>query len=248
MRKIRISLASVGHLPPDFNKSKIKSWESEVFQIEGEIENYSLVNDSDGEDWSFSDANLAQQMPKSIESDFFIALVNVPLELNWYSRRLGGNKVIFTFHEIREILRFSNIPLENVVLRLLYSYSLQFKRSDGVLPTSNEYTNYTHDETRGCLFDMNGLKEDVIYSCHQPILCSDCVGRLRRETVSDELIEKVRREIKKIRKPLFFRALDFIKVHPLWSLFISAMSAIVLGGVGSYLATKVYEALNGSCV
>jgi hypothetical protein len=248
MSKIRISLASVGHLPPDFDKSKIKSWKSEVFSIEGEIEKYSLVNDSDGDDWSYSDANLAQQIPEILGGDFFIALVNVPLELNWYSRKLDGNKVIFTFHEIREILRFSNIPLENVVLRLLYSYSLQFKRSGGALPTSNEYTNYTHDETRGCLFDMNGLKEDVIYSCHQPILCSDCIGRLRREKVSDDLIGKVQREIMKIRKPLFFRVLDFIKVHPLWSLSISAFSAVVLGGAGSYLATVIYEALNGRSV
>ncbi|MFT7688899.1 MAG: hypothetical protein ACI9FB_004264 [Candidatus Azotimanducaceae bacterium] len=245
MSKIKINLVTVGHLPADFDKSKIKAWKSDVFSIEGDIDNYSLNNDSDGEDWSYTDANLAQQLPREVAGDFLIALVNVPLELNWYSRRLNENKVIFTFHEMREILQFSNIPLENIVFRLLYAYSLQFKRSNGKLPTSNEYTNFTHDETRGCLFDMNGLKTDVVHSCHQPIICPDCIGRLRNETVSDNLITKVQQEIKKVQKPLFYRVLDFVKVHPLRSLTISAASAIVLGAIGSYLATIIYVALNG---
>jgi len=245
MSKIKINLVTVGHLPADFDKSKIQSWKSDVFSIEGDIEDYSLVNDSDGEGWSYTDANLTNQLPCKVAGDFLIALVNVPLELNWYSRRLNDNKVIFTFHEMREILKFSNIPLENIVLRLLYAYSLQFKRSNGKLPTSNEYTNFTHDETRGCLFDMNGIKTDVVYSCHQPDICPDCVGRLRNETVSDNLISKVQLEIKKVQKTLFYRVLDFVKVYPVCSLTISAVSAIVLGTVGSYLATIIYVELNG---
>lgn len=158
MSKTRISVVTVGHMPSEFDKRKVTNWSSEVFSIQGAVENYSLTTDSDGHDWEFSDKNLEETLPEQFDADFLIAIVNVPLELNWYSRRLSNNRVVFTFHEIKDILDHYNIPLENVVYRLLYAYTLVFKRSGLKIPLDEEVTNFTHDETRGCLFDMNGNK------------------------------------------------------------------------------------------
>ena len=243
MSRTRITVATVGHMPADFNRQKLKEWESSVFEIVDEIESYSLTCDSDGYGWAFTDEALEEVLPNKFNSDFLIAIVNVPIELNWYSRRLSANRVVFSFHEIKEILRFSNIPLENVIYRLLYAYTLLYKRSGNRIPKTAEHTNFTHDETRGCLFDMNGIKTDVVYSCHNPIICSDCVERLRREKVSDETIAQCQSEIRRIRKALFYRITDFIKQHPLWSLAISAATAIILGALGSVLGSYVYEAI-----
>jgi len=190
-------------MPADFNRQKIKGWDSSVFEIVDEIESYSLTCDSDGLDWEFTDEALENVLPKNFNGEFLIAIVNVPIELNWYSRRLSANRVVFSFHEIKEILRFSNIPLENVICRLLYAYTLLYKRSGNRIPENAEHTNFTHDETRGCLFDMNGIKTDVVYSCHNPVICPDCVGRLKREKVSDETIAKCQSEIRRIRKGCF---------------------------------------------
>ena len=38
MDKTKITVATIGHMPADFNKSKISSWSSDVFEITGEIE------------------------------------------------------------------------------------------------------------------------------------------------------------------------------------------------------------------
>lgn len=246
MSKIKISIAMVGHMPLDFDARRIKSWKSDLFTIDCEIESYALTSDSDGDNWEFTDENLEKTLPKSFSGDFLIALVNVPIEMNWYSRRLTNNRVVFTFHEMREILNHSNIPLENVIYRLLYAYTLVFKRNNGSIPTNAEATNFTHDETRGCLFDMNGIKTDVIYSCHEPRICPDCVERLRNSRVSNNIIKTVQDEIKKIRKPLFYRVLDFIKKHPIWSLAISGSTAVILGAFGSYISTVIYVAINGN--
>lgn len=242
MDKTKITVATVGHMPAEFDKRKIINWKSDIFSIVGEIENYSLTKDSDGYGWEFSNTSLEELLPEQFSGDFLIAIVNVPLELNWYSRRLSNNRVVFTFHEMKEILSHFNIPLENIIYRLLYEYTLLFRRSKGRIPLDKEATSFTHDETRGCLFDMNGIKTDVVYSCHEPIICSDCVERLRREKVSNEVISKVQKEIRNIKKPLFYRILAFIKKHPIWSLAISAISAIVLGAIGSYIATLIFEA------
>ena len=243
MPKTRITVASVGHMPADFNRQKLKEWDSSVFEIADDIESYSLTCDSDGLGWEFTDEALENVLPKKFNGDFLIAIVNVPIELNWYARRLSENRVVFSFHEIKEILRFSNIPLENVICRLLYAYTLLYKRSGNRIPEAAERTNFTHDETRGCLFDMNGIKTDVVYSCHNPVICPDCVERLRREKVTDETIEKCQKEIRRIRKAQFYRITDFIKQHPLWSLAISAATAIILGALGSVLGSYVYEAI-----
>lgn len=243
MSKTRITVATVGHMPADFNRQKIKEWESSVFEIVDGIESYSLTCDSDGYGWEFTDKALEEVLPNKFNGEFLIAIVNVPIELNWYSRRLSANRVVFSFHEIKEILRFSNIPLENVIYRLLYAYTLLYKRSGNRIPETAEHTNFTHDETRGCLFDMNGIKTDVVYSCHNPIICSDCVERLRREKVSDETIAQCQSEIQRIRKAMFYRITDFIKKHPLWSLAISGVTAIILGAAGSVLGSYVFEAI-----
>ena len=243
MDKTTISVATIGHMPSEFDKTKIKSWKSDIFSIVGDVENYSLTNDSDGYSWEFTDTNLEQLLPEKFSGDFLIAIVNVPLELNWYSRRLSENRVVFTYHEIKEILNHFNIPLENVLFRLFYAYTFLYKRSGERIPLNEEATNFTHDETRGCIFDMNGIKTDIVYSLHEPIICSDCIERLRNEKISNETIEKAKKEILGIKKPLFYRIISFVKKHPIWSMFISAITAIILGAIGSYIATVIYEAV-----
>jgi len=242
MDNTKISVVTIGHMPSEFDKRIIKCWKSALFTIVGEIENYSLTQDSDGEGWEFTDKNLEQILPEQFQGDFLIAIVNVPIELNWYSRRLSGNRVVFTFHEIKDILEHFNLPIENAVFRGLYAYTFLYKRSGERIPPNEESTNFTHDETRGCLFDMNGKKTDIVYSLHEPIICPDCVERLRKEKVSNETISKAQKEIVKIKKPLFYRIISFVKKHPIWSMLISALTAIILGAIGSYIATVIYEA------
>jgi len=239
--KIKISIATFGYMPAGFDQKKIETWKSKVFSINGTIQSYALPGNSDGENWTFTDNKLDNSSQQEFDGDFLIAIVNVPLERNWYTRRLSKNRIFFTFHEIKEILSFSNIPLENVIYRILYVYTLLYLRNNRIIPLGSDPTDFTHDDTRGCLFDMNGYKRDIIYSCHHPIICPDCAERSRKELVSNEVLELVRKEIKKIKKPLFFRVKDYVQKHPIWSLFFSAIIAIILGSIGSYIATVIYE-------
>jgi len=241
--KIKISIATLGHLPAEFDRNKIAQWQSSVFEIAGDIESYTLNRDSDIDGWGFSDAALEGEVPKNFDGDIFIAITSVPLELNWYTRRLSSNRLVFTFYEIKEILGHFQIPLENIVYRVLYAYALIYRRNGNRVPLSGELTNFTHDETRGCIFDMNGNKIDIVHSCHEPIICSDCVERARRERVTDETLQKAQKELKTIKKPLFFRMADFIRIHPIWALIISGLSAIAVAIVGSILGALIYAGI-----
>jgi len=243
MDKVKIKLLTIGHLPLHLNLSRTSTWKSDVFELSGEIENFVLHGDSDSEDWIFSDALLKNQLPAHNGADFLIAIVNVPIENNWYSRRLGDNKIVFTFSQIKEFLDYENIPLENAVLRVLYAYTLLYRRSGNRIPNFGEASSFTHDETRGCLFDMNGIKSDLVESCNKPVVCAACEEHLKNDRVSTQMIKTVQNEICKIRKSIYYQALDFIKLKPLVALMISSAFAILIGVIGSLIASSIYDSI-----
>lgn len=243
MSKVKIKLVSIGHFPLEFQQKKIKKWKSKTFEIVEDIENYSLRCDSDGYDWEFSDSAVSGQLPKKFNADFMIAIVNVPIEDNWYSRRLGNNQVVFTFHEIKDILDHYNIPLENVIFRLLYAYTLLYRRAGNRIPDFGEAPGFTHDETRGCLFDMNGIKTDLVASCHNPQICDECQERLKQERVSISDIVNTQNDIKRIKKELYYRIIGHVKKHPVAALIISSVFALALGVTGSVIGSFIYEYL-----
>jgi hypothetical protein len=82
---------------------------------------------------------------------------------------------------------------------------------------------------------MNGIKTDLIESCSQPVVCDECQERLKAERVANDLITQTQSEIKKIRKELYYRLMDFIKHHPLWFLIISSIFAIFLNVIASLI-------------
>lgn len=237
MPKVNIKIAILGQLPADFDQRELLNWKSSVFAVNSSIETYQLNDDSEGDDWEFTDAQLEKYLTNSFAEDFQVILVNVKLQRNWYVRRLANNRLLFTFYEIAEILQFHNIPLQNLVLRVLYAATLIYRRYGDRIPLSTEATDYAHDETRGCLFDMNASKWDVVHSCDSPILCEYCVASLKTATVSNELVENIQKEIIKIRKPLFFRVIDFVKTHPIWSLILSIGTAFIIGVLSSVSAS-----------
>lgn len=243
MIKVKIRLITLGQIPAGFNKKVIQKHTSSVYQLIGEVENFSLHSDSDGSNWEYSDELLSKQLKENFVGDFLIAITNIPLEDNYYTRRLSANRVVFTFHEIKDYLISENIPLENMVYRLLYGYSLVYKRSGDEIPEISNLTNFAHDETRGCLFDMNGLKNDIVHSCVRPIICSDCKERLKKENVSNDMISKVEKEIKGFNKKLYYVIVDLIKSHPVLTILISSLTAIILGAIGSIIGSIIYESL-----
>lgn len=241
MSRARIKVITIGHLPLRLNLKRIADWKSALFEITGEVENLSLRCDSDGADWEFSDKLVNDQLPVEFDADLLFAIVNVPLQSNWYARRLGSNRVVFSFHEIKTYLADEKIPLENAIFRLLYAYTLVFRRFGNTLPPVGDVSGFTHDETRGCLFDMNGIKSDIVESCITPIICDECQEHMRTDRVSTSTLMAAQREIRRIRKPLYYRIVDTIKLHPIYALIISSVFAVLLGAIGSLLASIAYD-------
>jgi len=62
----------------------------------GQIYNYTITKDANGLSWQFTDNNIITQLPETFEGNFLIAMTHVPLEDNYYARRLTKNMSYLT--------------------------------------------------------------------------------------------------------------------------------------------------------
>jgi hypothetical protein len=226
-------------MPFGFESSQLSSWKSRLFTIPYPIDSYSIHVDSDGEDWSFSDELIESQLPQTEGADLLLVITAVPLEDNYHTRRVRENVLVFTFHEVASILRAGHIPLVNAVLRILYSCCLVHRRAGGRIPLPSEPGSWAHDETRGCIYDMTGLKADIAVSCSQLSLCASCQERCAQENVPTSVLESVQREVRKVRRPLFYRLADAVAAHPIAAILISSAWAFALSVAASLLVTRL---------
>ncbi|TKG88146.1 hypothetical protein EYV94_27490 [Puteibacter caeruleilacunae] len=237
MKKIKINIGVIGYLPFEFDRTKILNWESEVFEIVGDIEDYHFNNNSDTMEWGYSDEILARELPNQYEGDFFVGITYVPIEDNFYARRLSNNRLILSYFEMFQILKCENIPVENLLLRVLYSSIIVYQRNEQTIPKTTDWIGFTHDDTRGCLFDMNGNKSDVVFSLDSPTICDKCITNIREDKVSDNCISTIKKEIQKIKKERFYKISEFVKRKPVLSIVIS----LIFGVLVSLTATVIYE-------
>ncbi|EKN4696024.1 hypothetical protein ABF228_002647 [Yersinia ruckeri] len=240
MNKLRVKVVTIGHLPASFNKQKLLKFDSSLFQLDENIDAYELNDNSDG-GWMFSDKLMLNNLPEITDCDFIFAITTVPLELDWYSRPLSERVVACTFHEISGYLKEDNIPLENMVLRVIHAYALAYVKFNHKIPMPEYFFDFAHDETRGCIFDMNAYKADIVESCARPIICDKCTRSLLEGKIPRNIISSVKKDIFKIKKRLYYRVVDYIKVHPIISMILSGFFVVTLGVLGSLIASYLYD-------
>ncbi|MCK4641261.1 MAG: hypothetical protein KAU06_07985 [Candidatus Marinimicrobia bacterium] len=238
MEKLKIKIATLGYIPFKIGFSKIIKWKSSIFEVDKSIDEYKIKLDSDTEFWGYSDKTIEKELPTNSGFDFLIAITNVPLEDKYYARRFSGNRICITFADVLEYMRYETIKLENYILRNIYRYSLVYLMYGNRIPVQYEKTNFTHDDTRKCLFDMNGNKTELIYSLDKPKICIECKHKLSGQIdqkVPDKIINTVEKEIKRIKKNRFQKINEFVKTNPVLSLFLTFLAGIVMSLIGTWL-------------
>jgi len=239
--KTKIAVRILGHKAPDLDLSAILKWRSTVWEIfEKKIDTLPLNGESDLDDWGYSDAALVPMIESIKGADFTVYILNVPLQDNYYCRRISRNVGCISLFEVAEILREHSIPLENFVLRMLYTSAMIFLRKRSLLSMA-ELSSLAHHETKGCIFDMTGIKGDIVFSCNNPILCQECRVDAGRDRLTVECVESFSKDLSKIRKPLYYRIIDLISRCPIGALVLSAFFAVILGAIGSLLASYLCE-------
>ncbi|BDA80172.1 hypothetical protein LPTSP3_g31020 [Leptospira kobayashii] len=239
MEKVKIKLYRIGNLYKEIDFRALEQWNSKIFTFIDDIQTLSIQEDTQGPFWRYLDKQLENIIPKPDNKILSLCIIDHPLEENYYIRRLSDNRVCISIHEIKDILKTEEISLNNYLLRCIYELALVFHSQNSKVPIS--LYKLAHDENRGCLFDMNAHKENIAKSCNLPILCDECYVKYKAYSVSTEFLDRIRKEIKKINRNLFYIIKAFIQKRPIVSIVLTSLFAIFLNILSSYIFEKIKE-------
>jgi hypothetical protein len=240
-----ISIVQLGQLKRQINFRSLQQWKSKIFKINSVSEISHIPNSESIVDWQYlSDEVVRNSVERDDNAKITMAITEYSLEGNFYMRRIDKGLIIISFFEVGDILRNSDIPVENFILRNIYEIvALTYAYPD--LPnTSDGIPDIIHEETRSCLFDISGIKTDIVYSSSKPSLCPQCEANLQQKQLPKDFVNDLTSEIKKIRKPLFNRISDFIKYHPIWAIIIGITTQFCIGLIAGLVANYLYYMLN----
>ena len=230
---IKIAIVTLGHIKHRLDTSRLTKWKSEIFQIT-DVDSIRDLPDREL-DWQlFADHELEFINPSS-EADITIAITEYALEDNFYLRRLDNNITVLSLYQTADACEWNDIPLENFILRNIYELCAILKLERRIPSTTDRIPDIIHDDTRSCIFDMCGIKTDIIYSASQPGLCNQCRARLSSSQITSGFLNNLEKELRKIRKPLYYRITGFIKTHPLWTIAITIGAGLVTNMASSFL-------------
>lgn len=231
--KTVINLVILGSLKRPIDFKYLQNWKTSLFLIDGPQVRSTLPDMLDPSA-GYSDGELSRLIRESAFCHVTVGLINAPIQDNFYQRALGQRSAVISLYQMDEIIRSAQHRLEDFILRCLYTIVLARIECGGVLDMAQACA-LSHDEIRSCLFDMNTDKADVLYSLDPPILCSSCKTRLTRNQLDHGFIPALDRELRRIRKPLYYRISGWAKNHPISSLVITSLFALTLNFVGNAL-------------
>lgn len=180
MHPLKIIIVSLGSLKYPVNMSYLVGWKSQIIKISHGA-SVGHLPDAEGDNWEYTCDQLGALVHADNNASFTVALISAPLEDNYYMRRLGDKVAVLSLFEMAEIVRFSDFTIENYILRNIYELAVLYAANGALIP-SDTYS-WAHDDVRGCLFDMNANKSDIVFSLHQPTLCDGCKARVLSKQV-----------------------------------------------------------------
>lgn len=243
MKKFQIQLCLLGYQRYSDVIAKLQNYHSKLFDITNCIQIKQMPQTDFG--WIYTDATICNLLSaNNIDNsslDLCLCFIDLPIEENYFTRDLSdfdSKTVLCSFYQVEHIFSQNNVNLFNYVLCIVLNKLVQI----ATLHEVNEKY-YLHNDTRNCLFDMCGIKNDIVLKYGKPHICADCISKIESHLIEKEFIPLLQQEFKSFKKPLFYRILDFVKKQPVLSIIITFISTIIMNLISSYLFELLKEIL-----
>ena len=236
MKKIEIKIVLVGHVNRIVEVNALKEFTSKYFTINKyeKVANLPPPKKADGFlDIVYSKTEITRLLENVSCAGICVGIMNYSFDDNFYMHRVGENKMCISLSKIDSILLQKDISIENFIIKCIYEAVVLYKIF-GTL-TDDRIYDFIHRDTRGCLFDLNGDKGDVIYNTEKPIICDECKSKINRGSIPVGLIESIGTELKRIHKPWVKSAELFIKRYPLISIISTIILSTLINLFSSYI-------------
>lgn len=231
LKRINVKIISVNNALRNLNLNRLMRWRSSIFRIDKIIddcvlnENYDIRSVDYG---AYSTKLLDALLPKYTYDGLTVFITNDPLEGDEFSVISGRNRILCSLYEIKHILERREIPIENHIISMLYSYALIYLAKGAECLSWKDEEYFAHDPVKKCVFDYRYDKKDVMYTSIKPILCDYCTEKLLATGISNETIQSVKSDLRRLRKDTYHTIIDFLKEHPILSIAISIISTILI--------------------
>jgi|GEM_PF-6314660 hypothetical protein len=247
MDKVKIHIKILGGLKHKLDINKIKKWRTSFFEISQIDVLNALPNTITSEnDWCYSDKQIRNIIGDTSDSQIVVAIINHPLERNFYVRKITDNCCVFSLYETADIVLQNDLKIEHFIIQNLYFIAAVYYKYKKILPT--DYFAITHHDIRGCLFDFNAHKEDLVYSLGKVSICDDCKASFDNSIVPKDFVKNIKTELKGIKKSRYYILRDFIKRKPIFSIFIGVVVTLTLNILGSFLFSKMTSTKNNASI
>lgn len=239
---IKIKLVIIGHSDRVIDFDLISKYESVFFKYEDvdRIDNLPDAKKNDGYlDIVYSKEEI-QKLLSDIKFDgLCLAVMSYGFDDNFYMHRLDANKVCISVSNLENILLEKDISLENFIIKNTYEIYIFYRILNNL--SSNEVYNFIHNDTRGCLFDMNGDKRDIVFNTEQPIICNECQSKISKKPIPKNFLFDIQKELSNIKKPFLKRAELFIRKYPLFSI----LATFVFSTIINLFSNWIWSIFNG---
>lgn len=220
--RVKIKILQYGKLYQKLDYDYIKRFKSDIFEVI-DCATFDLKNGS------YTD-KYWEKVIDSQKNTLILAITNVPLEKHFYSRILSHHRIIFSFAEIYEYFKEGNIRLEDVIITELYRYAIIVNFRSLSQGFRNDLW---HEETRGCLYDVDDNLKDVIQTYKATKICEQCIGKLRHKGISLEKLEVAKSELERLaslknpKKSWYYVIKEKLYRHPYWTLLLTIAFAVL---------------------
>lgn len=235
MRKFEIQLCLLGYQRHLDKIKKLQKYRSKLFHITGCIEIKQLPPSD--LDWAYSDTNICNLLSANnvdnSDADLCLCFIDHPIEDNYFTRDLtqfDSKTVLCSFFQAEEIFAAKNVDLFNYVHGIVLNNLVQIAALHEV-----DEKHFLHDDTRNCLFDMCGIKEDIAIKYSAPHLCTSCISKIESSAVDKNFLPLLNREFKSFKKMLFYRIIDFIKQRPILAIVMTSIFTILINVMSSFI-------------
>jgi hypothetical protein len=236
MNKVSIKIIDLGNTKEKIDKNKLGRYKSEFFKIDS-FEKIEVLpspqRDGNTLDIVYSKQQITEVLKEREFSGLIVGVMNYRFIDNFYMHRINQNTMVISLFGIKEILAPADIDLENFIIRCIYE-AICFYKAWGNL-VSDEVYKFVHPDTRGCLFDLNGDRADIIYNTEKPIICDECKGKLKQRPLPEGFLEKFGNELRRIDKPGSMKIELFIRKYPLLSFICAIWGSVILNIISSFV-------------
>jgi len=220
MKKTKIKIVKLGTQRHEYLYEQLKKYKSNLFEIQI-FEKSGLPKMDCGWGYSFNAlSNLLVPDFDNTTHDMCIGFIDHSIQDNLYGKCLDNNGKVYirSFFQAAEFLQSKNIDVFNYMLKSIYRDLTRYIVGRGI----------GHHDTRGCLFDYCGNKEDITVSTQNLIICSECESKIKSKEIPENYLRNLKNEIKRVKKQRYYRILDFIKRYPILSILIGVGSSFLI--------------------